>query len=238
MNHAVIFAGGVGSRMNNNPMPKQFLEINGKPIIIHTLEIFENHPKIDGIYVACNEPWIPHLQKLVRKYCIEKLREIAPGGETSQQSIYNALNCIDEFDDETIVLIHDGVRPLVDHATVTRSIAHARQHGSAVTCVSAYETVVVSDESGRVVDVLDRNSIKIARAPQTFFLKDIFDVHKKALADGVSNVIDSCSLMRLYEKDVHTVEGRYENIKVTTPEDFYILRSLFEIRENMQIMGI
>ena len=112
-NIAVIFAGGSGARMGSG-LPKQFIEIDGKPIIIHTLEIFDEHRLIDGIYIACKEDYIPKLQKLVKRFVINKVVKIVPGGATGQDSIYNGLKAA--YDDEggdNLVLIHDGVRPCI-----------------------------------------------------------------------------------------------------------------------------
>ena len=124
MNIAVIFAGGVGRRMNTKSRPKQFLEYNGKPIIIYTLELFDNHPMIDGIVVSCVESWIPFLQKMLKKFEINKVMKIVPGGETGQDSIYNGLVAAKEFSktENDVVLIHDGVRPLITEQTITDNI--------------------------------------------------------------------------------------------------------------------
>ena len=125
MNIAVIFAGGSGLRMHTKSRPKQFLELNGKPIIIYTLELFDNHPEIDGIVVACIESWIPFLEKMIRKFEISKVVKIVPGGNSGQDSIYHGLCAAEEFADgkDANVLIHDGVRPLITEETITRAVA-------------------------------------------------------------------------------------------------------------------
>ena len=123
MNIAIIFAGGSGKRMNTVAKPKQFLEYRGKPIIIYTLEIFDNHPDIGGIVVSCIEEWIPYLEKLIRKFEITKVRAIVPGGETGQDSIYNGLIAVENlYPKDSCVLIHDGVRPLITEQTVSDNI--------------------------------------------------------------------------------------------------------------------
>lgn len=124
MNIAMVFAGGVGQRMNTKTMPKQFLELHQKPIIIYTLEQFDNHPEIDGIVISCLESWIPYLEKLVKKFSITKVKAIVPGGDTGQDSIYNGINKAYElFPEDSIVLIHDAVRPIINEELITNNIA-------------------------------------------------------------------------------------------------------------------
>ena len=122
MNIAVIFAGGVGKRMHTKEKTKQFLEIYNKPIIVHTLEKFEKHKDIDGIVIVCVENWISYMNDLVYKYRLEKVKKIVPGGETGQLSIYHGLCAAKEIsgDEKSIVLIHDGVRPLIDKKLQTQ----------------------------------------------------------------------------------------------------------------------
>ena len=135
-NIAIIFAGGSGARMGSG-LPKQFIEVNGKPIIIHTLEIFEEHPAVDAIYVACKEDCISRLQKLVKRFLISKVKEIVPGGATGQDSILNGLRAACEGEGrDNIVMIHDGVRPCITAEVIDANLRSVREHGSAVTCTS------------------------------------------------------------------------------------------------------
>ena len=145
MNIGVIFAGGVGSRMHSKDRPKQFLEMYNKPIIIHTLEYFENHPMIDAIVVVCIKDWIPYLEKLLYKFRIDKVKKIVPGGETGQLSIYNGLRAAKEIagEEKSIVLIHDGVRPLISENLITNNIETVMKHGSAITTAKVKETILV-----------------------------------------------------------------------------------------------
>lgn len=239
MNTALIFAGGTGQRMHAKGMPKQFLELHGKPIIIYTLEQFENHPEIDGIVVSCLESWIPHLRKLLKKFCIEKVREIVPGGETGQLSIYNGLAALEKhYPKDTLVLIHDGVRPLIDEETISKNIACARDHGCAITTTPAVETVTMDNENGQIGQIVDRSKCQMAKAPQSFCLGMLLEAHRQAMASGCTNYIDSASLMRHYGCMLYAVEGKSENIKITTPADFYIFRAIVDAREDSQIFGL
>ena len=179
MNIAIIFAGGSGKRMNTVAKPKQFLEYRGKPIIIYTLEIFDNHPDIGGIVVSCIEEWIPYLEKLIRKFEITKVRAIVPGGETGQDSIYNGLIAVENlYPKDSCVLIHDGVRPLITEQTVSDNIEAVRLYGSSITCIPAIETFVVSKMEGDL-EIPSRKDSLVARAPQSFVLSDILTAHRR-----------------------------------------------------------
>ena len=279
MNIAVIFAGGSGTRMTNADKPKQFLMVHGKPIIVHTIEKFQKHPEIGGIVVACLEDWIPYVLEMKKRYGLDKLGAVVPGGETGQMSIYNGLkaaaevyghsdhdaNTDGDFDgtigEQNIVLIHDGVRPLIDEKVISDNIAAVKKYGSAITCTPATETVIlVGDEilessagetdagqnknhvesvtdmkRDHVESVPDRSRSRFAKAPQSFFLKDILSVEEKAIGEGRTDMIDSCTLMKEYGYSLHTVIGPYYNIKITTPEDFIIYRALYDAIENEQL---
>ncbi|EHO74996.1 hypothetical protein HMPREF9140_00039 [Prevotella micans F0438] len=238
MNIAVIFAGGSGLRMHTKSRPKQFLDLNGKPIIIYTLELFDNHPQIDAIVVACIENWIPFLEKQLRKFEITKVIKVVPGGETGQQSIYNALCAAENAGtDDSIVLIHDGVRPLITEQTITDNINKVKQSGSCITCIPATETLVVRQTDGSL-EIPSRADSLIARAPQSFFLKDIIAAHRRALAEGRNDFIDSCTMMSQYGYKLGTIIGPMENIKITTPTDFFVLRAMMKVHEDQQIFGL
>lgn len=240
MNIAVIFAGGVGSRMHSKEKPKQFLEIYNKPIIIHTIEHFEKHPMIDKIVVVCIESWISYLNELIYKFRISKVKEIVPGGETGQLSIYNGLKAAKKLvgRERTIVLIHDGVRPLINEKMITDNIMAVEKYGNSITSSIVKETIVEIDDDSNVLLVPDRVHSRVAKAPQCFFLDDILSSHEKALREGKRNFIDSCTMMKYYGYKLHMTDGAYENIKITTPDDFYTMRAILEAKENAQIYGM
>lgn len=238
MTNVLIFAGGSGTRMNSKGRPKQFLQFYGKELIIHTLENFQNHPNIDGIAVVCIENWIPYLEKILEKYQITKVKKIVPGGKTGQESIYNGLKAIETFaEKDSIVLIHDGVRPFINEDVITNCIETTKKYGNAITVVPAIETIVTL-ENEKIQTITDRNKCFHARAPQCFILKDILNAHEKAIKDKNLNMIDSASLMKFYGYELYTVQGNVDNIKITTPADFYTFKALYEVRENQQIFGM
>lgn len=239
MNIAVIFAGGIGKRMNSKAVPKQFLKLHGKDIIIHTLEHFEMHREIDGIVISCVEDWIPYLKKNLKKFDIEKVKDIVPGGRTGQESIYNGLVAAKKrYGEESIVLIHDGVRPLIEEKTITDCIASVKENGSGITVAPAIETIIRVDNNEKIKDVIERSECLMARAPQGFYLNEILKAHYKAIEEGKNDFIDSASIMRYYGHTLSTIHGPVENIKITTPMDYYTFRALFEARENSQLFGV
>lgn len=238
MNYAVIFAGGTGRRMNTRTCPKQFLKLHGKEIIVYTLEHFEKHPEIDGISVVCIEEWIEYLRELLEKYRIKKVKWLSPGGSTGQESIYNGLNAMrGEIPEESIVLIHDGVRPLIDAQLISDNIRTAREKGCAVTVVPATETVMLVDGNENIVESVDRSRCRVVRAPQSFRYSELMAEHDKARAAGINTMIDSATMMSGAGHTLYPVLGKPENIKITTPCDYYTFRAIMEAEENSQIFG-
>ncbi len=220
--------------------PKQFLEVEGKPIIIHTLSIFDEHPAVDGIYVACKEDYIPKLKRYIDHFMIEKVKRVVPGGATGQDSIYNALRAAAEDNPmDSIVMIHDGVRPCILPETIDDNLESVRKYGNAVTCTPFYETPVISNDGILVDSLPPRNQFFTAQAPQSFRLGDVMAAHKEIRAEnpGYEGIVDTCTLMRKLGKDIHIVSGPRSNIKVTTPEDLYSVRALLQYAEAASIFG-
>ncbi len=241
-NIAIIFAGGVGQRMGSN-IPKQFLNVYGKPIIIHTLEKFQYHDRIDKIYVACKEDLIPTFVEMVKKYNITKIpvNGIVAGGKTGQDSIYNALSaCAKENPRDSIVLIHDGVRPLITYDVISRNIDSVQKYGSAITCTACYETPVISYDGTNVDELPKRKYVYTAQAPQSFHLGDILDIHNKVRRENpnYTDIVDSCTLMEKNGFNVRLIEGNRGNIKVTTPEDYIDLLSRLSAEDQKQIFEL
>lgn len=242
MNIAIIFAGGTGKRMNTRAIPKQFLEIHGKPVLIYTLEKFEQNLAIDQIVLVCLESWIGYAKNLVQKFGIQKVGMIVPGGISSQDSIFHGLEAARRFSlvsEKNIVLIHDGVRPLIDQETINKCLEYVQRYGNAITTTPAIETIFVSNEdNGQVGQIFNRSRCAMARAPQCFYLQDIYDAHKKARKEKKFDFIDSAMMMQHYGHKLYMVNGPIENIKITTPTDFYLFRALLDAKENMQIVGL
>ena len=239
MNIGVIFAGGVGRRMNTKGKPKQFLEVHGKPIIVHTIDIFQNTEAIDAVVVVCVSDWLDYMNNLVERFNLTKVKAVVAGGETGQMSIFKGLEAAEQLaTDDAVVLIHDGVRPLINEEVINANIQSVKETGSAVTSVRAKETVVLVNDSSKISEVVDRTRSFIAKAPQSFYLSDILSVEHDAISKGITDAIDSSTLMGMYNRELTIVEGPYENIKITTPDDFYMFKALYDARENEQIYGM
>lgn len=239
MNFALIFAGGIGQRMNTVSLPKQFLRVHGKPVIVYTIEHFQKCTMIDEIIVVCVKEYIPLMQELQEEYQLSKVVRIIPGGDNGQHSIYNGLVEIGKrvISEKDIVLIHDGVRPLIDEKTIVDNISCVKENGTCITVAKAIETVLLLDDT-QVKEVVDRNQCYLGRAPQSFYFKDIFDAHCKANAIGKSDFIDSALMMQYFGYKMYTVPGPVNNIKITTPMDYYMFRAILDAQENEQIRVI
>ena len=240
MNLALIFAGGVGKRMGNSGIPKQFLRLYGKEIIIYTLEVFENNKNIDGIIISCLREKIDDLKKIIKKNNLKKVVSIIPGGSTGQESIYNGLREIEKkYSKNDIVLIHDGVRPLINDDTINDNINLVKEKGNAITTAPAIETIIKLKKEEEVIDdIYNRSECFMARAPQSFLLKDILEVHEKAIEQKKIDFIDSASIMKYYGHNLNIINGPSENIKITTPSDFYIFKAILDMKENLNIFGL
>ena len=240
-NIAIIFAGGKGDRMGAS-IPKQFLKIYGKEIIIHTLEKFQYNDNIDLIYVGCIKDYIDELEKLVKRYNITKIPigGIIPGGTSGQDTIYRILKkAKEENSGDSICLIHDGVRPLIGDKIINDNIESVKKYGSSVTATKVLETPFISSDGNIVGEVLEREHTYIAKAPQSFYLGDIIKAHEivRESKMGYNNpkIVDSCSLMMECGNKVHLIEGNRENIKVTTVEDYITLLANLSIKDQEQI---
>ncbi|MFQ9506538.1 MAG: 2-C-methyl-D-erythritol 4-phosphate cytidylyltransferase [Veillonella sp.] len=198
--------------------------------MIQTLDVFEQTDSIDGIVLACKAEWIDHTKtsskRLVYKNCIHcsRWRQCLD----SHNGLAEAKRLFPN--EEVTVLIHDGVRPLVDKATIERNIESVETKGSAITVTPAIETVMFTD-NGSINRILNRSECLMAKAPQSFILDDILSVHDRAKAEGIHDFIDSASMMMHYGYTLYPVLGKTENIKITTPSDYYMFTGIIKNRE-------
>ena len=239
MNVAIIFAGGTGQRMSSTGVPKQFLLVHQKPIIVHTLEHFQNSPNIDKIIVVSLESGIPQVESLIVKFGLTKVVSIIAGGKTGQESIFHGLEeCHRLCDDDTIVLLHDGVRPIINENMIEDCISCVLHHGNAITVAPATETTYIKGaEVNTAGKILDRSRCVIAKAPQCFFLGDIHAAHLKSNEEKLE-FIDSASMMQHYGHELYLVEGLSANIKITTPIDFYTFKAYLDVQDSMNVIGL
>lgn len=238
-NIAIIFAGGTGQRLSSreNSLPKQFLKINSKPIIIHTLELFQNHNMIDKIYIAIHPDYYQYMCELVKHYYITKTAGIVKGGTTGQDSIYNALKLAQTQNDKnSLVLIHDGVRPNITEEVISENIKCALKNSNAITCTPCHETILISENEQNPKYVPYRKETYAAQAPQTFHLGEIMEAHNKMrkINPEYKDIVDSCTLYKALNKETFMIKGNRGNIKITTIEDLYILRALIRYKEDME----
>ena len=222
---ALIFAGGVGRRMKSEDIPKQFLEVEGKPIIVRTIEHFSSHTMVDKIVVVCLETWIEEFQRDVVKYNLKKIDSILPGGDTGYQSIHIGLMEIaKETTKDDIVLICDGVRPMLSEALITTCIQEARKFGTAVPVTPSIDSVLYSEDGSVCSKNCERKKIFITQAPQGYTMERILEAHKLAEERGIESVSSADLLLELGQ-EIHIFQGIRENIKVTTQEDLNSLRA-------------
>ena len=242
MNIAIIFAGGIGQRLNNgeNSTPKQFLKINDKPIIIRTLELFQTHKDIDKIYISIHPDYYEYMQELVKYYYITKTVGMVNGGKTGQESIYNALKLAQkENPQDSIVLIHDGVRPNITEEVITKNIECTKKNGNAITCTSCFETILIYENGINPEHVPYRKDTYAAQAPQTFHLGEVIEAHEitRKTNPNYTDIVDTCTLYKTLNKKTFMVKGNRGNIKITTIEDLYILRALIRYKEDLEAFG-
>ena len=222
---AIILAGGIGKRMTNSEVPKQFIEICGKPIIIHTIKHFIESKHVSNIIVSCNPEYINYFEKMLLRYGIKDFVAVVEGGKTGQLSIFNALKYIFKdclVDENSLVMIHDSVRPFINKKLIDENSKVAFDYGSAVTAYKVTETVFKSKSKLYVDEILDRDEMFMARAPQTFNFNKLYKTHIKELEVGKDNNIDSASMMKKYGVDLKIIVSDLPNIKITTQTDLNI----------------
>lgn len=221
----VIFAGGIGQRMKSNDIPKQFLKVEGKTIISRTIEHFEKHPMVDFIVVSCIETWMDELKRELAEADVKKVTSIVPGGASGYQSIHNGLMKVAEkASGKDIVLICDGVRPMLSEQLITTCIEDARKYETAVPVTPSIDSVLYSEDGVNCSKSYERKKMFITQAPQGYTMDKILWAHEQAEKKNLDPVSSGELLLELGE-DIHIFQGIRENIKVTTPEDLHALRA-------------
>ena len=231
MNIALIIAGGSGNRMGQD-IPKQFMHIGDRPVIIYTMMAFQRHPDVNAIAVVCLSGWETVLQSYANQFSIDKLRWVFPGGDTGQASIRNGIYGLKEAGcaDDDMVLIHDAVRPLLSQDIISSNIAICKNYGCAITGIRCREAILESEDGFRTKTSIPRDKLIRTQTPQTFRLSNIIATHEKATKRGINNSVASCTLIaELSEQEMYIVPGSEKNIKITTIEDLEILKALINI---------
>lgn len=225
-NIGLIIAGGSGNRMHQD-IPKQFITVNERPVIVYTLEAFEKHPEIDAIAVVCIEGWEQVLWAYAKQFNITKLKYVVPGGKNGQDSIRNGVFELEKhYDREDIVLIHDAIRPMVSAEIISDNIRVAREYGNAVAVIPCAEAMMQTENGVVSTGSYPRDRLKRTQTPQAFHIGDICDLHRRALEAGITNSVASCTLKIEMGEQVYFSSGSEKNIKLTTVEDIDIFKSL------------
>ena len=226
MNVALILAGGSGSRTEQS-VPKQFISIDEKPIIIYTLESFQNHPEVDGIIVSCIDGWHDVLRGYAAAAGIDKLRWVINGGDNGQSSARNALLTLEDVcGEDDIVIIHDAVRPMISQEIITDCIAKAKMFGSGLSAIRCQETIMRTEDGLAGHAGIDRNDIMRVQTPQAYRYGRVLWAHKEALKRGITNAVYTNTLMLELGEELHFSFGSNKNIKITTLEDIDIFKAL------------
>jgi 2-C-methyl-D-erythritol 4-phosphate cytidylyltransferase len=236
-NIALLIAGGSGNRMHQD-IPKQFITVNERPVIVYTLEAFEKHPEIDAIAVVCIEGWDQVLWAYAKQFNITKLKYVVPGGKNGQDSIRNGVYELEKhFDSEDIVLIHDAIRPMVSAEIISDNIRVATEHGNAVTVIPCAEAMMQTEDGTVSCGSYPRDRLKRTQTPQAFHIAQICDLHRRALEAGITNSVASCTLMIEMGEQVYFSAGSEKNIKLTTVEDIDIFKALLAAKRSDWLKG-
>ena len=232
-NIALIIAGGVGARMGQD-IPKQFINVYDKPVIVYTMEAFQKHPEIDAIEIVCLDGWHDVLRAYAKQFGIAKLENIVSGGKNGQDSIRNGLYDIASrhSDDDDIVLIHDAIRPMISETIISNNIRVCREYGNAITVVPCTAAMLKTYDSLSSTEQVPRDNLKITQTPQTFFIKDIVAAHKEALDKGITNSVASCTMYIELGRKLYMCMGSEKNLKLTTAEDIEIFKALLKARKD------
>lgn len=235
MNYVVIKAGGVGMRMQPCDRPKQFVEVEGKPVIIYTMECFQQNELIDGICVSCISGWEDYLKDFAKKFGITKLKWVVVGGETPQQSIMNGLNAVYPYcNKDDIVIIHDAVRPLVSQKIINQSIENAIEFGASVVTAPCVETMLWSDDRASCTRTYDRSKLFQSRAPQAYNMFELMKTYEEAEKRGIKNSLSTDEIYIDMRKDIKQIVGSVHNIKITTKDDLEMFNAMVKYRKEGQ----
>lgn len=232
-NIAMIIAGGVGARMGQN-IPKQFINVYDKPVIVYTMEAFQRHPMIDGIEIVCIDDWKGALTAYAKQFGIAKLENIVSGGKNGQDSIRNGLFDIAarHAEKDDIVLIHDAIRPMVSEEIITDNIRVCREYGNAITVVPCTAAMLKTYDSLSTEEQVPRDNLKITQTPQAFFIQDIVAAHREALDKGITNSVASCTMYIELGRKLYMSKGSEKNLKLTTVEDIEIFKALLNAKKD------
>ncbi|MBM7710555.1 IspD/TarI family cytidylyltransferase [Enterococcus xiangfangensis] len=230
---ALIIAGGVGKRMGQD-IPKQFITIEGKPIIIYTLESFEHHPLVDRVLVVCKHGWEETLWGYVKEYKLKKVQWIIPGGSKGQESINNGVQFLKEYSDENdTIIIHDGIRPLVDEIVLSDVIVKCQEHGNGVTSLPYNEQIFLKDTEETTKQYIDRNTLRRVSTPQAYQFGKLSWAYDKAIKEDIGMTDSSYTNTMMVElgETLYFAAGSDKNIKLTTQDDLELFKAYLKMKD-------
>lgn len=233
MNIALIIAGGYGSRMGLG-IPKQFVKIYGKPVLLYTLEGFQNHPQIDDIEVVCLDGWQDELRSYAKQYHVTKLKWIVTGGNTGQESIRNGVYSLeDKCKDDDIIIIHDGIRPLVDETVLTDVINKCQEYGNAVSSLPYNEQIFLVDNEISTTKYIPRETLRRVSTPQAYKYGRLLWAYKKAFAEeiGIYGSHYTNTMMVELGERLYFAAGSDKNIKLTTRDDLELFKAYLKSKK-------
>lgn len=236
MNTALIIAGGVGNRMGQD-IPKQFINVFDKPVIVYTLEAFQNHPSIDEIYVVCLDGWHDILKAYAKQFGITKLKGVINGGNSAQESIKNGVMGIENIKDDDNVIIHDGVRPLVDDYVLSDIIAKCNEHGNAVTSMPYNEQIFIKKDENTTVEYIPRDTLRRVSTPQAYKYGKLVWAYEKAFSEniGLSSSSYTNTMMVELGETLYFAAGSDRNIKLTTKDNLEIFKAYLKMEKDSWI---
>ena len=232
MTIALLIAGGVGARMGQD-IPKQFLHIQDKPVIVYTMERFQNNPLIDGVVVVTLPSWIAFVEAYAKQFGITKLKGVVAGGETGHDSIHNGVvEIARQFPQDTVVMIHDAIRPMIDNDVIADNLSVYREKGNATTVIPCVEVIFKSDVPTESNEVLDRSKVWRTQTPQTFRLDRLLWAHDEVVKRKLPSPVATCHLFSMLGETIYFSKGSEKNIKLTTMDDIDIFKSLLDTHKS------
>lgn len=232
-NYVILLAGGVGKRMGAQ-IPKQFIEVNGKPIIVYTIEKFQRNEQIEKIVVVCVKDWISHLQKLVEKYALTKVCWISEGGDTGHDSIRNGVFFLkDKIEPEDYIIVHDAVRPVLPQKAINEVLRVAHDKGNASSSTRCHPPIVYTDDFESGITDVDREHVMLTASPQAFKYSLALKCYEKAEQENKHDFTFTSSLLIHCGERVYFAKGTTSNIKVTQKEDIALFEALLKVPEDL-----